>query len=190
MRNSKSTQRRKRFYIFQPFSCCARSANLISMSLLPTAAQAFVERDECQQPIALRPSEVQLRGKKLLLSLQNFVVISQSYGRTRPPIRLHRHWQSARVVLLVECRADVPTTRMVIQPVCWAPPAPALEQDAGWVRVPAQEHRTTCLRPTRPGFSKRPFLRAERHTKWSRLPSSSRQGRSKSAGLGVGGVCG
>ena len=55
------------FFAFQTslFACC----------FLPASSQTFVERDDDQLLIALRSGEVQLRGKKLLLRLQHFVVV-------------------------------------------------------------------------------------------------------------------
>ena len=57
-------------YVLFPFQ-----TSLFGWCVLPASSQTFVERDDDQLFIALRSGEVQLRGKKLLLRLQHFVVV-------------------------------------------------------------------------------------------------------------------
>jgi len=60
--------------------------------VLPTAAQRFVKRNHGQELIALGAGQVELRGEKLLLSLQNLVIIGLA---SHIPLRgeLHRRLQ-------------------------------------------------------------------------------------------------
>src|SRR6266436_2006799 len=74
--------------------------SLFAWCFLPASSQTFVERDDDQLLIALRSGEVQLRGKKLLLRLQHFVVVGLASEVTLSG-KLHRFFQRSDLCRLL-----------------------------------------------------------------------------------------
>ena len=55
-------------------TCGLSFRHFCGVLVLPSASESFVKRNNCQELIALGAGQRELRGKKLLLSFENFII--------------------------------------------------------------------------------------------------------------------